>query len=100
MQFEKKIDRVYFDEVVAGRKTFELRHFEPSEAVPGVGDSILLRVFDRSTKTYGGESVLVIVTYRLDDYGPVKLAQNGWVVLGIKPPAAAREALAFIKKPS
>lgn len=57
---EKKIWHEYFDAVQSGKKKFELRlnDFDISE-----GDTLLLREWDRKTRTYTGRSIEKRVTY-------------------------------------
>ncbi len=51
---EKKIDVLYFDQILTGDKTFELRL---ADWVCEPGDTLLLREVDGSTKEYTGREV-------------------------------------------
>lgn len=59
-RIEKKIWTEYFDTVASGKKKFELRlnDFDISE-----GDTLVLREWDRKTRTYTGRSIEKRVTY-------------------------------------
>lgn len=59
-QIKKKIWPEYFDDVVSGKKRYELRlnDFEVNE-----GDTLLLEEWDPKTKKYTGQSVEKKVTY-------------------------------------
>lgn len=54
MKIEKKVWPEYFQEIIDGKKTFELRlnDFEINE-----GDSLLLKEWDPNTKNYTGREV-------------------------------------------
>lgn len=55
----KKILPEYFEEIISGRKKFELRlaDFEISE-----GDILILEEWDKNTKEYTGRKIEVVVT--------------------------------------
>ncbi|HBK33833.1 TPA: RNA-binding protein [Candidatus Uhrbacteria bacterium] len=64
----KKVWPVYFESLLSGKKTFELRlnDFEIEE-----GDTLVLEEWDPQTKTYTGRTLEKVVTYvgkfRIDD---------------------------------
>lgn len=62
MRIEKKIQPKYFQRILDGDKTFELRlaDFECN-----TGDILVLREFDPSTKQYTGRTLEKEVTYVL-----------------------------------
>lgn len=76
----------YFNEVVIGNKTFEIRKYDRDFKV---GDHLLLKEYDPFsedidfgfTPGYSGRTVLCKVTYILKNYSAVKA---GYVVMGIK----------------
>jgi hypothetical protein len=51
---EKKIDALYFDQILSGHKTFELRL---ADFTCEAGDTLLLREVDATTKEYTGREV-------------------------------------------
>lgn len=69
----------YFDDVISGKKTFEVRkadrHYQ-------VGDLLALNEYDSGKKEYTGNSCLVYVDYILNDN---EYCKEGYVVMGIKP---------------
>jgi len=71
---------VYFETVVDGRKTFEIRK---NDRDFHVGDTLVLQEWDPEKKSYTGRRVEVEVTYltSVDDFGHLK---PGVVVMGIK----------------
>lgn len=72
-----KIYPKYFNAVLNGKKTFELRKNDRGFQV---GDDILLREWDNIS--YSGREILAEITYILDD-SFVGL-EKGYVILGIK----------------
>lgn len=74
-----KQDKAYFDDVVAGRKLFEVR-FDDRNYMRG--DLIALNEWDPEKKEYTGRSCLVYIDYILDDEMYVK---EGYVIMTIKP---------------
>ncbi len=62
MKIEKKIWPAYFDKIMSGEKTFELR-LADWECNPG--DTLLLREWDPETKQYTGREIEKTVTYVL-----------------------------------
>lgn len=73
---ELKIFPKYFDAVVSGDKTFEVRR---NDRDFNVGDILNLMEFDGSS--YSGNNVLVKITYILNDRTYCK---DDYVILGIK----------------
>lgn len=78
-----KIHPVYFKEVEAGRKTFEIRKFDRQFIV---GDKLLLQEFD--DKEYTRKEIFVVITYILH-FNEQKASQEfglipGFCILGIK----------------
>lgn len=69
----------YFEAVVKGEKTFEVRKFDRPFHV---GDLLALNEFNTESKCYTGNSCLVYIDYMLSDTEYVK---SGYVILGIKP---------------
>ncbi|ALY07531.1 hypothetical protein 2AV2_79 [Nodularia phage vB_NpeS-2AV2] len=73
-----KVDPYYFGLVATKKKPFEVRNNDRNFKV---GDYILLREFDRSTKKYTGQQLAKIrITYVLEDYPALV---EGYVVLGL-----------------
>ena len=75
---ELKIDPKYFDEIVDGIKTFEVRKNDRNFKV---GDHLLLKVFDKERGFYSVNNVTVKITYILDDQ---EFLRENYVILGIK----------------
>jgi hypothetical protein len=74
----------YFNAVVSGEKSFEVRKFDrPFHK----GDLLALNEFNAETKCYTGNSCLVYIDYILNDKEYVK---SDYVILGIKPCAIHR----------
>lgn len=84
MKPRKKIDLKilpeYFDPVILGVKTFEIRNNDRDFQI---GDVLRLREFDG--KKYTGRLVRVVVTY-MTDYAQ----REGYVVLGIRRKEASK----------
>jgi len=75
---ELKCLPMFFNEVEAGRKLFEVRENDRPFAV---GDTIILLEYDNKLEEYTGRQCSVIITYILiDDFSGV---QDGYCVLGI-----------------
>jgi len=62
MKHEKKVLAVYFQKILDGDKTFELR-LADWECVPG--DILFLREWDSDKKEYTGRTIEKLVTYVL-----------------------------------
>lgn len=86
---EKKIWPKYFEEVLSGRKTYELRlnDFEISE-----GDTLVLKEWDPKTKAYTGREVSKKVGFvgrwkldELDAFWPMKdIEEKGLQIISLK----------------
>lgn len=70
----------FFEAVVDGRKTFEVRRNDRDFLV---GDVLLLREWAHTDETYTGRSARRVVTYVLR--GPAFGIEAGYAVLGIGP---------------
>ncbi len=83
MEHELKTWPEFFDAIVSGKKTFEVRRNDRSFRV---GDTLHLRRFDPETlynhDRYDGQEVRASVTYVMHG-GHFGLAE-GWVCMGIK----------------
>lgn len=77
MEHELKIYPKYYEDVISGQKTFEVRI---NDRKFQVGDILVLKEWDNIR--YSGRVCNVIITYMIDD----KFAgiMPGYVVLGIK----------------
>lgn len=71
-----KIKPEYFNDVISGRKTFEVRYNDRNFKV---GDIIVLEEFD--SKGYTGKYINSEITYVLSD---VEYTKENYVVLGFK----------------
>ena len=76
MKHNLKIWPEYFDVILSGEKTFELRKDDRGF---GVGDTLLLKEWTQHGG-YTGREIAVMVTYILSGFG-----LNSWVVMAIKP---------------
>ena len=74
---EVRIRPEYYEPVVNGKKTFEIRYNDRDYQE---GDSLLLREWDESG--YSGRESLYDITYILEDFTAIK---QGYVVMSIKP---------------
>ena len=79
MIHELKTLPIYFEEVIDGRKLFEVRKNDRNFKV---GDMLALNEYDDDKKEYTGNSCLVYVDYILKDENYCK---NGFVIMSIKP---------------
>lgn len=59
-QFEKKIQKEYFELVVSGKKKYELRL---GDFIVNEGDTLLLKEWDVATQTYTGRTIEKRVNY-------------------------------------
>ena len=84
MIHELKILPVYFDAVVRGEKTFEIRKFDRPF---NKGDLLALNEFEAGRKCYTGNSVLVYIDYILNN---PDFCKSGYVVMSIKPCSVCR----------
>jgi len=69
----------YFEEVLMGHKTFEIRKNDRDFKV---GDMLILREWDKLKETFTGRSIAVNVTYILKG-GSFGL-EDGFVIMSIK----------------
>lgn len=76
-QHELKIWPEFFQPVLSGEKSFEIRENDRGYKV---GDRLWLREWEGQTNGYSGQSCKVDVTYILTGLGLLP----GWVALGIK----------------
>ena len=74
-----KIHPVYFEEVLSGRKTFEVRKNDRNFLM---GDLLALNEYDPEKKEYTGRSALVYVDYAWMD---PKYVAEGYAIMSIKP---------------
>ena len=81
MQHDLKIWPAYFRCIVDGTKTFELRDENPEKPF-ATGDALILREWNPDLKIYTGQSVGVLVTYKLP--GGTWSLREGVVILGIQ----------------
>jgi len=70
----------YFNQVVSGDKTFELRKNDRDFKA---GDIVLLQEYNADSEKYTGNEWTGIITYILSDAEPLGL-KCGYVILGIK----------------
>lgn len=70
----------YFNEIVMGRKTFEVRKADRDYRL---GDYLELREYDLFLEIYTGETIIKRISYILDDPDYVK---EGYVILGLGEP--------------
>lgn len=84
MIHELKTVQPYFDDVISGRKSFEVRKFDRPFHV---GDLLALNEFNAAMKCYTGNSCLCYIDYILNEAEYVK---SGYVILGIKPCAVMK----------
>lgn len=79
MIHELKTIPQYFNDVLSGEKSFEVRKFDrPFHK----GDMLALNEFNPKTKSYTGRSCLVYIDYILNDPAYCK---EGYAILAIKP---------------
>ena len=86
MKIEKKIWPQYFDKIVSGEKTFELRlaDWECNQ-----GDTLLLREWNPETKQYTGREIEKRVTYVLktkdvDLWPKEDVERYGYQIIAVK----------------
>ncbi len=73
-----KINQKYFDDIVAGRKTFEVRRDDRGY---DNGDTLVLQEYDCEAEDYTGNTAQVRVMYMLDD--DLDGIEDGYCVMGI-----------------
>lgn len=76
MIHDLKISWAYFDDVLSGKKPFELRWDDRGYAV---GDTLLLR--EVKDGAYTGRTCKKEVTYKLENFEGLA---SGWCILGLK----------------
>ena len=86
MKIEKKILPGYFDKILSGEKTFELR-LADWECTPG--DTLLLKEWDSSKKAYTVREVEKKVTYVIKTkdtklFSPKEIEKYGFQVIAIQ----------------
>lgn len=79
MIHELKILPEYFNDVLSGKKTFEIRK---NDRPFKEGDLLALNEYDSENKAYTGASCLVYIDYILDN---ADYCKSGYVVMSIKP---------------
>lgn len=86
IKYELKSWSEFFNEIIAGRKTHELRR--SSDRNFQVGDCLKLKEFNRRENKYTGREVLVEVTYITGDFSPCAYSNEaikaGFCILSIK----------------
>lgn len=75
---DKKLIQPYFDAVLSGSKTFEIRK---NDCNYQVGDLLILHEFDKKTNQYEGAYVLTKIIYKIENFAGI---EQGYCVLGIK----------------
>lgn len=84
MIHELKIAPKYFEDVISGKKTFEIRK---NDRKFRVGDLLALNEYIIERNIYTGNSCLVYVDYVLDD---IEYAKAGFIIMSIKPCCVGR----------
>jgi hypothetical protein len=86
MTIEKKVWPEYFDKLLSGEKTFELR-LADWDCAPG--DTLILKEWDPKTKNYTGRVLEKQVTYVLKTkdlklFSDEDIKKYGWQVIALK----------------
>lgn len=89
MIHELKILPNYFNDVISGKKTFEIRK---NDRLFCEGDLLALNEYNAETKGYTGNSCLVYIDYILNN---PEYCKNGYVVMSIKPCAVVKSGSPF-----
>lgn len=85
MIHELKIIPTFFNDVLSGEKSFEVRRFDrPFHK----GDLLALNEFDPENRSYTGRSCLVYIDYILND---PEYCKKDYVILAIKPCGVLRQ---------
>lgn len=79
MTHELKTWPQYYDSIISGDKTFEVRK---ADRTFSVGDTLVLQCYDPDVAAYMGQQIEVEVTYIL--CGGAFGIKDGFVVMGIK----------------
>lgn len=78
MQHELKTVQPFFDDVLTGKKKFEVRKNDRNFKV---NDELLLREYIPETKSYTGRELQMVITYILNN---ADYCKDGYVILGIE----------------
>jgi hypothetical protein len=86
MKIAKKIWPQYFQEIIDGRKNFELR-LADWECAPG--DILVLQEWNPETKAYTGREIEKEITYVLKTkdikfFPPAEIEKYGWQIISFK----------------
>lgn len=97
MKHEKKIQPEYFQKILEGKKTYELR-LADWECNPG--DTLLLREWNPATKDYTGRTLEKIVTYvgktkDLNFWSEEEVKKYGYQIISFKNPLSLNTSQAF-----
>lgn len=84
MIHELKILPEYFEDIISGKKSFEVRK---NDRPFHVGDLLALNEYDAERKCYTGRSCLVYIDYILND---TDFCKKDMVIMAIKPCAVNR----------
>lgn len=86
MVIEKKVLPKYFQAILDGDKTFEVRlaDFECNE-----GDTLILKEWDEDTLSYTGRELekkisFIVRTKDLDFWKPEEIEEHGYQIIGFK----------------
>ena len=78
MQHELKTVQPFFDDVLTGKKKFEVRKNDRNFKV---NDELLLREYIPETNSYTGRELQMVITYILNN---ADYCKDGYVILGIE----------------
>ena len=78
MNHELKIERAFYDAIVSGDKTFEIRY---NDRGFNKGDTLTLMSVQDGLRDHSARELTVEVVYVLSGWG----LQQNWVALGIRP---------------
>ncbi len=86
MEIEKKIWPVFFERILSGKKTFELRL---DDREYNEGDVLVLKEWDNEKSTYTGRVIKKEITYVLHTkdmkyWSEEEIKNKGFVVLSLK----------------
>lgn len=79
MIHELKIVPEFFEDVISGKKTFEVRK---NDRPFHEGDLLALNEYDPGNKSYTGKSCIVYIDYLMNN---ADYCKNGYVIMAIKP---------------
>jgi hypothetical protein len=80
----------YFEAMVTGKKTFEVRKNDRDRGFE-VDDNLHLREFDPETETYTGREIIAVISYIL--HGPLFGIKKGYCVMSLKFQSRGRDFL-------